>query len=151
MSCSLLDKHLRSPRGKWELVFFSLAYIHISCTVSRLADLGPADTCSGVLKVYGPVGIRGTGFGVELHGPVLFHVLPRPRREGHGGEGLLPRVLPHQAATATSGQWRDDVTEHSRCRFVCSPTFIILFELKKQQFVYKALQSRGCWASFMGS
>lgn len=83
-------------------LFFALKHIH--CTVSRLTDLGPADTCGSVLKVYGPIGIGGAGFGVEHYRPVLFQVLSRTRIDGYGGKGLLPRVLPHQAATTTSGQ-----------------------------------------------
>lgn len=95
-----------------------MAKQHKYCSVSRLTDLGPADACGSVLKVYGPIGIGGTGFGVELYGPVLFHVLSRTRIEGYGGKGLLPRVLPNQAATTTSGQWKDCVIEHSRWREV---------------------------------
>ena len=70
----------------------------------RHTDLGPADTCGSVLEVYGPIGIGRTGFGVMLHGPVLYQVLSWPRIEGYGGKGLSPRVLSHQAATTTSGQ-----------------------------------------------
>lgn len=74
----------------------------VHCRVRRLTDLGPADACGSVLKVDGPKGIGGTGFGVELDGPVLFQVLSRTRIEVCGGKGLLPRVLPNQAATTTS-------------------------------------------------
>lgn len=102
-----------------QTTIFSLACRHISCRVSRLTDLGPANTCGSVLKVYNPIGIGGTGFGVELYGPVLLHVLSRTRIEGYGGRGLLPDVLPNQTATTTSGQWKDNVTECGRGRLLC--------------------------------
>lgn len=70
--------------------------------VVEKADLGSAYTRGGVLEVYGPVGIGGTGFGVELYGPVLLRVQARTRIEGYGGKGLVPMVLHNQAATTTS-------------------------------------------------
>lgn len=49
--------------------------------VCKLTDLGSANTCSSVLEVYGAVGIGGTGFGMDLYGPVLFYVLSKTRIE----------------------------------------------------------------------
>lgn len=76
----------------------------ITFSLQRVTDLGSAHSGCRVLKVYGAISIGGTGFSVELNGPVLLYVLSWTRTEGYGGNRVLPGVLPHQAAAATSGQ-----------------------------------------------
>lgn len=76
-------------------------------TVSKYTDLCPTDTGGGIFKVYGPIGVGGTGLGVELCGPVFFHILSRTRIEGYWRKGILPRVFPNQAATATSNKYKN--------------------------------------------
>lgn len=114
-------------------------------------DLGPTDACGSVFKVYNSIGIGGTCFGMELYGPVLCHILTWTRTEGYGRRRLFPRVLPHQAATTTSGKWKNVEKGEERITEKETPfTYILLFfftllRFKKKSMcgLYKVFQNQG--------
>lgn len=73
---------------------------------------------------------------MTLYGPLVFGVLARTRIDRNGGKRVLPRVLPNQAATATSEQQKDFVTQHCKCKYW--PWHFGIFELiKNVPFVFK--------------